>query len=77
MAITLLGQNGKVFKGLYKKSSTEVEVAIKTIKLCDSDKEKENFIKEMNVMSTLLHPNIVCFFGLTKQGEVPSIWCYA
>ena len=65
-----------MFKGLYKKSSTEIEVAIKTVKICDSDKEKENFFEEMNVMSSLLHPNIVRFFGLTKQGELASD-CYA
>ena len=64
----ILGQNGKVYKGLYKKTGAEVEVAIKTIKMSGSEKEKENFIKEMNVMSKLLHPNIVRLFGLTKEG---------
>lgn len=66
------GQNGKVYKGLlrYHKSRAEVEVAIKTIKMCDSENEREDFLREMNVMSKLLHPNIVRFFGLTKQGRL-------
>ena len=65
-----IGQNGKVYKGLYSKVGTKFEVAIKTIKMGRSDEEREDFMKEMNVMSKLLHPNIVCFFGLTKQGRV-------
>ena len=69
------GQNGKVYKGLlqYHKTCAEVEVAIKTIKMCGSKNEREDFLKEMNVMSTLLHPNIVRFFGLTKQGRLCDI----
>ena len=72
MITNSLGQYGKVYKGLFKKRSAEIEVAIKTIKICGSDKENENFMKEMSVMSTLLHPNIIRFFGLTRQGETVS-----
>ena len=69
------GQNGKVYKGLlqHHKTHAEVEVAIKTIKMCDSENEREDFLKEMNVMSKLLHPNIVRFFGLTKQSRLCDI----
>ena len=70
--IICVGQFGKVYKGVYRKWSTEIEVAVKAIKICNSGKESENFIKEMSIMSTLLHPNIVRFFGITKQGETIS-----
>ena len=43
-------------------------VAVKTIRKYESEKEKEAFFKEMNVMSKLMHPNIVRLFGLVQQG---------
>ena len=65
------GQYGKVFKGLYKRSeSPGYPVAIKTIKQYESEKEKDEFLKEMNVMSKLMHPNIVRLFGLVQQGII-------
>ena len=64
------GQYGKVFKGVYKRSQGPGRpVAIKTIKKYELEKEKDNFLKEMNVMSKLMHPNIVCLFGLVQQGK--------
>lgn len=67
-----VGQYGRVYKGTYKRGdgpSAGVEVAIKTIKKYESTKEMDNFLKEMNVMSKLLHPNIVRLFGLVQQGN--------
>ena len=67
-----VGQYGKVYKGTYRRaggSSAGVEVAIKTIKKYESNKEMDNFLKEMNVMSKLLHPNIVRLFGIVQQGN--------
>ena len=61
-----------MYKGTYKRaggSGSGVLVAIKTIKKYESSKEKENFLKEMNVMSKLMHPNIVRLFGLVHQGK--------
>ena len=58
-----------VFKGRYKRSEDSgYSVAIKTIKEYESEKEKDNFLKEMNIMSKLMHPNIVRLFGLVQQG---------
>ena len=69
MALSI-GQYGKVFKGLLKKDDgVGRPVAVKTIKEYESQKEKDNFLKEMNVMSKLIHPNIVRLFGLVKQGK--------
>ena len=54
---------------MYKRSEGPgYPVAVKTIRKYESEKEKENFYKEMNVMSKLMHPNIVCLFGIVQQG---------
>ena len=66
------GQFGKVYKGLYKKpgdTGAGIQVAIKTIKKYDSKTETESFLKEMSVMSTLIHPNVVRFYGLVQKGS--------
>ncbi len=58
-----------MYKGLYRKSQGPGHpVAVKTIKRYESAKEKDEFLKEMNVMSKLMHPNIVRLFGLVQQG---------
>jgi serine/threonine-protein kinase ULK/ATG1 len=57
---------------VYKKpgdAGSGIEVAIKTIKKYDSQKETESFLKEMSVMSTLIHPNVVRFYGLVQKGN--------
>ena len=67
-----IGQYGKVYKGTYRRADgagAGVEVAIKTIKKYESNTEMDNFLKEMNVMSKLLHPNIVRLFGIVQQGR--------
>ena len=48
-------------------------MAIKTIKQYESEKERDNFLKEMNIMSKLMHPNIVRLFGLVHQGQLYMI----
>ena len=45
----------------------DVPVAVKTVKY-DTDEDKAAFIKEMKVMSRMLHPNIVRLFGLVLEG---------
>ena len=57
-----------VYKGEYRRTpdSKGMEVAIKTIK---ANQATDDFIKEMKVMSRLIHPNIVRFYGLIhRQG---------
>ena len=58
-----------MFKGNYKRfEGPGYPVAVKMIKQYESEKEKDGFLKEMNVMSKLMHPNIVRLFGLVQQG---------
>lgn len=69
---THIGEYGTVYKGTFKRGGdkgTGIQIAIKTIKKYESSKEMENFLKEMNVMAKLLHPNIVRLFGLVQQGR--------
>lgn len=65
-----IGNFGKVFKGVYKRSGgLGLPVAIKTIKKHESEKERDSFQREMAVMKKLMHPNIVRLFGLVQQGK--------
>ena len=52
-----------------KKGIEDVPVAIKITKNTSSEKDKEAFMWEMNVMSQMMHPNIVRLFGLVQDGE--------
>ena len=64
-----IGQYGKVYKGEYRRlDRPKYFVAIKTIRQHESEKEKEQFLTEMRVMSNMIHPNIVRLFGLVQQG---------
>lgn len=46
-----------------------VSVAVKTAKKSTSAKEQEEFRKEMNIMSQMVHPNIVQLYGIIKDGN--------
>ena len=64
-----LGEFGMVYKGIYRRSANGrgIEVAVKTIK---ANQATDDFMKEMKVMSRLIHPNIVRFYGLVhRQGN--------
>ena len=64
------GQFGKVFRAtLHKGTPGEVLVAVKTTKTNSTEKDTANFMKEMMVMSRLLHPNIVRFYGVVHEGK--------
>ena len=66
--IIVLGQFGVVFKALLRNDDGRVvEVAIKTIRRYDSQKEMDNFVREMTVMSRLIHPNIIHLYGIVKE----------
>ena len=64
------GQFGEVSKAvLHKGTPGEVFVAVKTTKTNSTEKDKADFMKEMAVMSRLLHPNIVRFYGVVHKGK--------
>ena len=44
------------------------DVAVKSINPKCSKKEKEDFVKEMTTLASMLHPNIVYLHGLVLEG---------
>ena len=54
-----------VYKGIYKRSTDDngIVVAVKSIK---ANQATNDFLKEMRVMSKLIHPNIVRLHGLVN-----------
>ena len=68
----IIGHFGKVYKGIYTipgGTDQGIVVAIKTIKQYECKTETANFLKEMSIMSSLIHPNIVRFYGLVQKGN--------
>ena len=45
-----------------------VPVAVKTLQ-SDSSEDQEAFFREINLMKTLLHPNIVSFLGFCEESS--------
>lgn len=63
------GNFGDVYKAtLETPNGRGVEVAVKTVSRRSSEKERNDFIKEMVAMTTMLHPNIVYLHGLVLEG---------
>jgi serine/threonine protein kinase len=48
-------------------------VAVKMTKRTISDYLQQAFLKEMSIMSQMMHPNIVRLYGLVTE-NVPSPW---
>ena len=48
-----------------------VEVAVKSLKQCESEKEKRNFEREMAISADpqMKHLNIVRVYGLVREGK--------
>ena len=51
------------------KVGTEVKVAIKTIRRYTSEKETQDFMREMSTMANMMHPNIIRLYGLVSEGQ--------
>ena len=67
---TILGQFGKVYKALLQQGVESVPVAVKTTKKTSSESEMTSFMREMTIMSGMMHPNIVRLYGLVHDGEI-------
>ena len=62
------GQFGKVYKANLKQDVKQIKVAIKTIRYT-SEKETQDFMREMNIMADMMHPNIIRLYGLVNEGQ--------
>lgn len=49
-------------------------MAVKYLKMCESEKEKKNFEREMAISADpkMTHPNIVQVYGLVREGIIQS-----
>eukprot|EP01091_Cochliopodium_minus_P019225 TRINITY_DN8022_c0_g1_i1.p1 TRINITY_DN8022_c0_g1~~TRINITY_DN8022_c0_g1_i1.p1 ORF type:complete len:526 (+),score=76.20 TRINITY_DN8022_c0_g1_i1:90-1580(+) len=52
------------FGNVYRATWNELEVAVKTMILSKDKSRVEDFLKEVNVLQKLSHPNIVKFYGI-------------
>ena len=56
------------FSKIYKANSRNYgKVALKKIKIQSFEDLPTKFLSEINILSKLNHPNIVCFYGITKN----------
>lgn len=63
----LIGQFGEIYHAKLTRRNSTVEVAIKTVKNLQNEKERMDFKREQTMMSQLVHPNIVRFYGLISD----------
>jgi hypothetical protein len=67
------GQFGEVFKGVFQRGAESMPVAVKMTKTTISEYLQQSFMKEMTIMSQMMHPNIVRLYGIVSE-DVPSPW---
>ena len=58
------GQFGEVYRGVLERGAEAMPVAVKMTKETISE-----FLKEMSIMSQMMHPNIVRLYGIVTQSE--------
>ena len=71
------GQFGKVFKGVLRRGSESMQVAVKMTKKTISEYLQQSFLKEMSIMSEMMHPNIVRMYGLVDEGTRVCVCVHA
>ncbi|XP_034022211.1 ephrin type-A receptor 2a isoform X2 [Thalassophryne amazonica] len=63
-----VGEFGEVFRGVMKTPLRgEVAVAIKTLKLGYSEKQRQDFLSEASIMGQFSHPNIIRLEGVVTK----------
>ncbi|KAL7299022.1 hypothetical protein TKK_0008118 [Trichogramma kaykai] len=65
------GAFGKVYKGELQTGNKDevIYVAVKTLKENASPKTQNDFKREVDLMTDLRHPNIICLLGVVFNGE--------
>lgn len=60
---------GKVYKGELKAKSGKIFVAVKSLKENATAKTQADFQREIELISELKHPNIICLLGVITKKE--------
>ncbi|KAG5876171.1 hypothetical protein JTB14_015726 [Gonioctena quinquepunctata] len=63
------GAFGKVYKGELKTKTGKIYVAVKSLKENASAKTQADFQREIELISELKHPNIICLLGVVMKQE--------
>ncbi|XP_018562760.1 tyrosine-protein kinase transmembrane receptor Ror isoform X1 [Anoplophora glabripennis] len=63
------GAFGKVYKGELKTKTGKIFVAVKSLKENASAKTQADFQREIELISELKHPNIICLLGVVMKQE--------
>lgn len=65
------GEFGEVYKGTLKRGRKEVPVAIKTLKVGYTEKQRVDFLSEATIMGQFCHHNIIRLEGVVSKCEWP------
>nr|XP_009669271.1 PREDICTED: ephrin type-A receptor 2 [Struthio camelus australis] len=65
------GEFGEVYKGTLKRGKKEVPVAIKTLKVGYTEKQRVDFLSEASIMGQFCHHNIIRLEGVVSKREPP------
>lgn len=63
------GAFGKVYKGELKTKTGKIFVAVKSLKENASAKTQADFQREIELISELKHPNVICLLGVVMKQE--------
>ncbi|KAJ8954467.1 hypothetical protein NQ314_007073 [Rhamnusium bicolor] len=70
------GAFGKVYKGELKTKTGKIFVAVKSLKENASAKTQADFQREIELISELKHPNIICLLGVVMKQEPMCMLCF-
>lgn len=65
------GEFGEVYKGTLKRGKKEVPVAIKTLKVGYTEKQRVDFLSEATIMGQFCHHNIIRLEGVVSKCKCP------
>ena len=61
------GEFGVVSLGLLSRAHSDIEVAVKTLNVDGSNKDKLRFLQEATIMSQFDHQNVIKFHGIVIE----------
>lgn len=78
LALFLEGEFGEVCSGRLKlQGKREFPVAIKTLKVGYTEKQRRDFLGEASIMGQFDHPNIIHLEGVVTKSMYPALQAFA